>query len=47
MRGLSADSQEEVMKMHKRIIVVKQGVGKTPNPLAKCCTGGVGQVKTT
>lgn len=43
----AAASQEEVMKMHKRIIVVKPGVGKIPNPLAKCCTGGIGQLRST
>ena len=47
MRGLSAGFREEVMKVHKRIIVVRQGIGKSPNPLAKCCAGGVGQLKST
>ncbi len=45
MRYLS-QFRVEVMKMCERIIVVKQGTGEKPNPLAKCCAGGVGQMKT-
>jgi len=33
--------------MKDRITVIKQGIGTAPTPLAKCCTGGVGQLKVT